>query len=276
MLVPSLRVLPCMCWVHCHAHHTYTNVGFAFREPNLLTTTAMHSQVTTASEFLQPSIWLPHHLLQASGDLLESPTHNAAQHHHHLDSRQASASGRLEPASASSAALFAAWAGSGKHAEWRVVQWVVTYLLPQLVEALRRSAQLETGDSLLRHFAAAVKTTCQTFGRQRAQLVLHMGRCICTASRPHPSGLSGTCRCSCEPYPCSLLHHSHILPHCSFPDPGMQQVPRIQQPHRPRPAPCCRPWLHRGSDGAHVCLRWRSGAPQLARPAGHACARRVP
>lgn len=158
---------------------TPTNVGFAFRLLEPLTNTAMHSKVTTAGKSLQPNIWLPHHLLQASGDLPDSPTHTAAQHHHHhhhLDSRQASASGRLEPGSASSAALFAAWAGSGKHAEWRVMQWVVTYLLPQLLEALRRSAQLETGDSLLRHFAAAVKTTCQTFGRQLAQLVVHTGR----------------------------------------------------------------------------------------------------
>jgi hypothetical protein len=110
-------------------------------------------------------------MLQASGDLSDSPSTGATEQHQR-HSRQPSTPGRPEPASASSAALFAAWAGSAKHAEWRVVQWVVTYLLPQLLEALRKAAQLETGDTLLRSFAAAVKATCQTFGRLRAQLAV--------------------------------------------------------------------------------------------------------
>jgi hypothetical protein len=41
---------------------------------------------------------------------------------------------------------------------------VVNYLLPQLLEALRRSGRLEQGQALLGDFAAATRATCKTFG----------------------------------------------------------------------------------------------------------------
>ncbi|GAX73032.1 hypothetical protein CEUSTIGMA_g484.t1 [Chlamydomonas eustigma] len=69
-------------------------------------------------------------------------------------------------------ALIGAWAGSEKYMQWKIVQWTVQFLLPELVEVTRALPVLPDTLGLRRQLAMAWMAMCSTFGVGFAKTVI--------------------------------------------------------------------------------------------------------
>ncbi|GAX73025.1 hypothetical protein CEUSTIGMA_g477.t1 [Chlamydomonas eustigma] len=69
-------------------------------------------------------------------------------------------------------ALFGAWAGSEKYMQWKIVQWTVQFLLPELVEVTRALPVLPDTLGLRWQLAMAWMALCSTFGVGFAKTVI--------------------------------------------------------------------------------------------------------